>query len=79
LAYKPKMATTDVLPAETIEVGGARHLRVLDIIWALESEEEEDMFRMLLHGWTQEQVAKEFRVHQTTISRRLKALMRRAA
>jgi DNA-directed RNA polymerase specialized sigma24 family protein len=72
------MATTDVLPAESIPVGGGRHLLLLDLIGALGDEEEEDMLRLLLHGWTQEQVADELKVAQSTVSRRLKRLVARA-
>lgn len=77
--YRPTMATTDILPADTVVVGGGRHLLVLDLIRALESEEEEEMLRLVLHGWTQEQVAKELGVVHSTISRRLKRLIQRAA
>jgi DNA-binding NarL/FixJ family response regulator len=79
VSYRATMVTTDILPAEAMEVGGGRHLLVLDLIAAIESEQEEDMVRLLLHGWTQEEVAVELGVHQSTVSRRLKALMRRAA
>lgn len=73
------MVTADVLSLETLEVGNGRHVHILDLIGALESEDEEDMLRMLLHGWTQAQVATEFGVVQSTISRRLKRLVGRAA
>jgi DNA-directed RNA polymerase specialized sigma24 family protein len=73
------MSSTDILPAGTLAVGGLRHVLVLDLISSLESAEEEDLFRMALHGWTQAQIAGELGVDQSTVSRRLKRLIGRAA
>ena len=73
------MTALDVLPSTTLLVGGPRHVHVLDLIGALENEQEEDLLRQLLHGWTQAEVAIEFGVHQSTVSRRLKRLVGRAA
>jgi DNA-directed RNA polymerase specialized sigma24 family protein len=79
VTYRPQLATTDILPVNTLQVGGGRHIALMDLLAALESEEEEDMLRLLLHGWTQAQVAVELGIHQTTVSRRLKVLVKRAA
>jgi len=73
------MQTTDILSAETLPVGGGRHLLLLDLIAALEDADEEDLLRLVLVGWTQMQIAEELGVAQSTVSRRLKRLIFRAA
>lgn len=46
----------------------------MDLLGSIQSEEEEDLVRLLLHGWKQQDIALEFGVHQTTISRRVNRL-----
>lgn len=77
--YTPTLTPADILPAERLQVGGRLHVALLDLIDALEGEQDEDLLRLTLHGWTQAQVAIELGIHQTTVSRRLKALLARAA
>lgn len=76
--YRPQMSTGDVLSLENLVVGGGRHVQLLDLIDALRSEEEEDMLRMLLNGWSQEKVGEDLGIDQATVSRRLKRLVQRA-
>lgn len=66
----------DLLAPERLIVGGKRHTQMLDILQSLTSEEEEDLLRLVLHGWSQADIAEEFGVQQGTISKRLRRLLR---
>lgn len=76
--YRSRLRTSDLIPVERVLVGGKRHTQVVDLITSLGSEEEEDLLRLVLHGWTQQDIASEFGVTQGAISKRLRKLLRNA-
>ena len=78
MKYRSRLRSVDLIPAERIMVGGKRHLQVVNLLANLASEEEEDLLRLVLHGWSQMEIAAEFGVSQSTISKRLRRLLRSA-
>lgn len=76
--YRSRLRTVDLIPAERILVGGKRHIQVVNLLVNLSSEEEEDLLRLVLHGWNQRDIAAEFGVSQSAISKRLRRLLRSA-
>lgn len=78
MSYRSKMHSTDILSPERLLVGGKRHVQVVNLLTNLVSEEEEDLLRLVLHGWSQADIAEEFGVTQGAISKRLRRLLRNA-
>ena len=76
--YRSRLRSVDLIPAERILVGGKRHIQVVNLLSNLSSEEEEDLLRLVLHGWSQADIATEFGVTQGAISKRLRKLLRNA-
>lgn len=76
--YRASISTGDVLNVGRLYVGNKRHVQVLDLIRAIKTEEEEDLVRLVIYGWPQEAIAAEYGVHQSNISRRLRAILNRA-
>lgn len=74
MTYKTRLRTWDFLPLDKLHVGSRRHTWTMDLLGSIATEEEEDLVRLLLHGWKQQDIAAEFGVHQTTISRRVSRL-----
>jgi len=61
-----------------VAVGGKRHVQVMNLLANLSSEEEEDLLRSVLGGWTQQDIAQEFGMSQTTVHRRIRQLLKHA-
>ena len=77
-AYIPTITTSDVLNISRLHIGATPHVKVLDLIRAIRSEDEEDLVRMVLYGWTQADIAIEYGVNQSSVSRRLATILRHA-
>lgn len=78
MSYRTRLKTGDFLPLNRLYVGSKKHTQTMDLLSAIQSEDEEDLVRLVLHGWNQQSIAEEFGVHQTTIGRRLRRILRHA-
>lgn len=76
--YIPSVRTTDLISAANLKVGKAQHVKVIDLINALRSDEDEELLIHMYHGRTQQEIADLMGVHQSNVSRRLKRLLSRA-
>lgn len=76
--YRTSLRTGDFLAINRLHIGNRRHTQTMDLLSAIQTEEDEDLVRLVLHGWRQEDIAAEFGVHQTTIGRRLRKILRHA-
>lgn len=77
--YIPSVRTTDLVSAAQLKVGKAQHVKVMDLIDALRSPEDEDLLIYMYHGRTQDDIAELMGINQSSVSRRLTRLLRRAA
>lgn len=77
-SFKTQLHSTDFLSPDRLYVGSKRHVQLVDLLNCVLSEQDEDLVRLVAHGWTQEEIAKEFGVDQTTISLWLRELKRHA-
>lgn len=79
MKYRTRLRTSDFLPIQRMHVGSKGHTHTMDVLAAIQNEDDEDIVRLALSGWSHESIAAEFGVHQTTISRRLRKIFSNAA
>jgi DNA-directed RNA polymerase specialized sigma24 family protein len=72
--YKTNLKSTDFLDPERLYLGSKRHLKVVDLLNCVWSEDEEDLVRLVAHGWSQEEIAIEFNVDARTVRRWLQSI-----
>jgi DNA-directed RNA polymerase specialized sigma24 family protein len=72
--YKPSLRSTDILNPDRLYIGSKRHVQIVDLLSCVWSEQDEDLVRLLGHGWSQQEVAREFGVSQQTISQWIREL-----
>lgn len=76
--FVPSVRTTDLISAANLRVGKHQHAKVMDLIAALRSPEDEELLIHMYHGRKQEEIADLMGVHQSNVSRRLMRLLKRA-
>ena len=66
--YRPSLRSTDILNPDRLYIGSKKHVQMVDLLGCIWNEQDEDLIRLLSHGWTQREIAEEFGVAQQTIS-----------
>lgn len=72
------LRTTDLVSPEDIRPGDPRHCYLIDLVDAVQSGEDAELVSLIYQGRSQADVANIIGVVQSTVSRRLASIFRRA-
>lgn len=76
--YAPALSTSDLWSGVLENVGTLEHCKLIDLIAALRSPDDEEILRLLKNGCSQDDIAEITGIGQQRISERYKELLRRA-